>query len=110
MAKEMSGKSQIQALKREVKILRSEMKKVPRRGGDGESRAATSLRRVWGAAREAQDRAQGGIAATYATVRDTSLRAADVGRKHVSRRPLTMLLLAIFVGVVVGQLVRRRRY
>jgi hypothetical protein len=103
-------RKKIQTLKREVKILRNAVRRVPRRGRNGESRAATALRRVWGAAQDAGGRAQDGIFATYETVRDRGVRAAEAGRRHVHRRPLTLMLAAILAGILIGQFARRRSY
>lgn len=110
MATGRDPRKQIQTLKREVRILRSAVKKAPRRMGNGSGRAAMALRRVWSAARDVQDRAQDGIATTYRTARDRSLRAAEVSRRHIHRRPLALMLAAIVAGVLIGQFVRRRDY
>ena len=66
MASDASPRQRIETLKREVKILRSELKKMPRRiKGNGEGRMSAAARSWWSKAIEAEDRAERAVADAY---------------------------------------------
>jgi len=111
MARNSSPRQRIETLKREVRILRSELRKAPRGGrGNGEGQISAAARHWWSRALRSQDKAQRAVADAYKVVLRRGENAVELGRRQVHRRPVTVVLVALAVGLLLGQIFTARRW
>ncbi|MFW6062099.1 MAG: DUF883 family protein [Planctomycetota bacterium] len=100
-------REQIKALKKDIATLRSDLKDLAKSArGDGKARYQDAKTRAWHRARDVEDRASRQIQSAYGTMSEETQRAVERTRQEVQDRPLTVTLVALAVGFVIGKLMK----
>ena len=87
-------REELQALKDDIERLRADLRELAKA-------AASDMT-------DAQERAQGRVRQAYDAVREGGESVLRKSREHVQRRPLTTVVAAFAIGVLVGKLLDRR--
>ena len=102
--------AELASLRKDLKALRSDMKElVGAVATDGSGRLEELKSRLWSATRDWEAKAEGMLRDATHAVREKGEEAVERGREEVRKHPLSIVLGAAAVGVLVGLLIRRRR-
>jgi len=99
---------ELQAIKDDIDSLRSDLRSLMKTAkGEGRGRLEDIRDLLMEASRDLEARAEEQLRQAMGVARERGEEAVERSREEISKRPLTMVLSSMAIGLVLGALLRR---